>query len=63
MPAPAVEIHLSNIAAREEFRHHSVIAPVAVGSIAGLGPSGYVLALQYLMDLADTEESQQRDLS
>ena len=63
VPAPAIEIHLSNLAAREEFRHHSVIAPVAVGSIAGLGPSGYVLALQYLMDMADTEESQQRDLS
>ncbi|MBA2453250.1 MAG: type II 3-dehydroquinate dehydratase [Chloroflexia bacterium] len=63
VPAPAIEIHLSNTAAREEFRHHSVIAPVSLGTIAGLGPSGYVLALHYLMDFAGTEESQQGDSS
>ncbi|MFW6074208.1 MAG: type II 3-dehydroquinate dehydratase [Chloroflexota bacterium] len=50
IPAPAIEVHLSNVAAREEFRHHSVIAPVAIGSIAGLGPAGYELALHYLLD-------------
>jgi 3-dehydroquinate dehydratase-2 len=55
IPAPAIEVHLSNIAAREEFRHHSVIAAVARGTIAGLGPSGYILALHYLMDLVDAE--------
>ena len=56
--APAIEVHLSNIAAREEFRHHSVISAIARGTIAGLGPSGYVLALHYLMDLVELEEAQ-----
>jgi 3-dehydroquinate dehydratase-2 len=58
VPAPAIEVHLSNIAAREEFRHHSVISAVARGTIAGLGASGYVLALHYLMDLVELEEAQ-----
>jgi len=57
---PAIEIHLSNIYAREEFRHHSVIAPVVLGQISGLGPAGYLLALEAARNWLTTHESNNR---
>lgn len=48
---PVIEVHLSNPNAREAWRHESVLAPVATGSIAGLGGHGYVLAIQAVAEL------------
>lgn len=48
---PVVEVHLSNTAAREEFRHKSLVAPVCVGSVIGLGAAGYRLAIRHLAEL------------
>ena len=50
--APLVEVHISNIHAREEFRHHSVVSAVATGVIAGLGVNGYRLALEHVARFA-----------
>jgi 3-dehydroquinate dehydratase II len=44
-------VHISNVYAREEFRHHSYLSPIATGVIAGLGVQGYLLALRYVASL------------
>lgn len=51
LQAPLIEVHISNVHAREEFRHHSYLSAVATGVIAGLGVQGYVLALRYLAEV------------
>ena len=48
---PFVEVHISNIHAREEFRHHSVLADIAVGQVSGLGWRGYLAALESLVGI------------
>ena len=48
LSAPLIEVHISNVHAREEFRHHSYLSAVATGVIVGLGVQGYLLALRYL---------------
>ncbi len=50
VPAPVVEVHISNVFAREEFRHKSVVAPRCVGSLCGFGLDGYAMAARFLMD-------------
>lgn len=52
LPGPLVEVHISNIQAREAFRHHSVVSAVATGVISGLGVDGYRLALHYIAQRA-----------
>ena len=51
VPAPILEVHISNIHRREEFRHHSFVSRVAQGVICGFGTHGYVLALRHLARL------------
>lgn len=51
MPYPVVEVHLSNIAAREEWRHHSIISPAVRGTVQGLGWRSYTAALRTLVEI------------
>ena len=52
MPFPVLEVHMSNIAAREEWRRHSIISPAVKGTIQGLGWRSYTAALQALVEIA-----------
>ena len=51
MPFPVLEVHMSNIAAREEWRHHSIISSAAKGTVQGLGWRSYTAALRALMEM------------
>jgi 3-dehydroquinate dehydratase-2 len=50
LTAPLIEVHISNVHAREEFRHHSLISSVATGVVVGLGVGGYPLALRWIAE-------------
>ena len=52
MPFPVIEVHMSNLAAREEWRHHSIISSAAKGTIQGLGWRSYAAALRVLVEMA-----------
>jgi len=52
VPAPVIEVHISNVFNREEFRHNSYISPNAAGIVVGMGLYGYRLAIDYLLKLA-----------
>lgn len=56
MPFPVIEVHLSNIASREAWRQHSIIAPAAKGSVQGLGWRSYAAALRALVEMAREEK-------
>jgi 3-dehydroquinate dehydratase-2 len=57
LSAPLIEVHISNVHTREEFRHYSYISAVATGVIVGLGVQGYLLALRYLASLGQPRSS------
>jgi 3-dehydroquinate dehydratase-2 len=60
MPFPCVEVHMSNIAAREGWRHHSIIAPAVHGTIQGFGWRSYAAALRLVVELAKEKKAPAR---
>ncbi len=52
MPFPVLEVHMSNLATREPWRHHSIISPAVRGTVQGLGPQSYLLGLRGVVELA-----------
>ena len=56
LTAPLIEVHLSNVFQREEFRQHSYVSPYASGVIVGFGVEGYVLALSWLAAQLDAQD-------
>lgn len=60
MPFPVIEAHLSNIAAREEWRSRSIISPAAIGTIQGLGWRGYLYAMRALVDYVESGPAEAR---
>ena len=55
---PAVEVHMTNIYKREEFRHHSYLAPVCIGQISGFGTNSYKLGLKAVVDYLKTNDNE-----
>ena len=55
---PAVEVHMTNIYKREEFRHHSYLAPVCIGQISGFGANSYKLGLKAVVDYLKTNDNE-----
>lgn len=53
---PTIELHISNVHAREEFRHHSYMSPVCVGVICGFGTVGYTLAIDAMINVLETRK-------
>jgi len=56
MPFPVIEVHMSNIAAREEWRHHSIISSAAKGTVQGLGWRSYTAALRALVEIVQEKK-------
>ncbi|MBU3841043.1 MAG: type II 3-dehydroquinate dehydratase [Candidatus Ruminococcus intestinipullorum] len=61
LECPIIEVHMSNIFNREDFRSHSVIAPVAHGMIAGMGESAYTLAVKAMSEIFEREENEKNN--
>ena len=57
MPFPVLEVHMSNIAAREEWRHHSIISPAVKGTVQGLGWRSYTMALRALAEMLQEKKA------